>query len=376
MKDQRVDRLAELIAGYSLGLREGQIFRIDGSTVASPLVVALYREALRRGAHAYLNVELDGIPEVLVAEGSDEQLTYISPIAWREVEYLDAWVRIWSNTNTRSFTRTDPARHQRFLATRRKLVTKAWERISAGEMRWCGTLFPTEAHAQDAEMSFTEYEDFVFRACHVLEGEDPVAYWQGTAALLAARADTLSTVRELRLLGPDTDLRLVVEGRRWHPADGKQNMPDGEIFTSPAETGTEGEIRFSFPAVFEGREMDDVRLRFEGGRVVAFEAARGETYLHALLEMDKGARVLGEVAFGLNYGIDRFTRNTLFDEKIGGTMHLALGSGFAHLGGRNESGLHLDIVCDLGKDGEVYADGELIWKAGEFVLDAQPAVTA
>jgi len=220
-------------------------------------------------------------------------------------------------------------------------------------------------------MSLADYESFVYRACHVEEEGDAVAHWQSTSADLAARAQQLSRARELRIVGPDTDLRLVVEGRQWEAADGHHNMPDGEVYTSPVETKTEGEIRFSFPALFQGREVDDIRLRFEDGSVVSTEATRGGEFLDAVLDLDAGARRLGEVAFGMNYEIDRFTKNVLFDEKIGGTMHVALGSSFKHLGGRNESGLHWDLVCDLRADGEVYADGELIWRSGAFVREAE-----
>ena len=184
-----------------------------------------------------------------------------------------------------------------------------------------------------------------------------------------ARSRELESFRDLRIVGPGTDLRVGVDGRDWLAADGKLNMPDGEIFTSPVETETEGEIRFSFPAIFQGRGVEDVRLRFEGGRVVHAEAADGQDYLRSLLDMDDGARVLGEVAFGCNYEIDRFTRDILLDEKIGGTMHLALGSSFKKLGGRNESGLHWDMICDLRAEGEVYADGELLWKDGRFLQE-------
>ena len=174
-------------------------------------------------------------------------------------------------------------------------------------------------------------------------------------------------MHELRVVGPDTDLRLDVSGRRWIAADGDQNLPDGEVFTSPIEEATTGEIRFTFPAIFLGREVEDVRLRFDEGRVTAAEAARGGEHLQALLDMDGEARFLGEFAFGLNYEIDRFTRNILFDEKIGGTIHVALGSGFVEAGGKNRSALHWDMICDLREGGEVYADGELIWKAGHFL---------
>ncbi len=374
MSDPRVERLADLLVGYSLRLQPGQVLRVDGSEQAAPLILALHRAALAAGAHPYANVELDGLAELVVRHGSDEQLSYISPVEWREVETVDALVTIWSESNTRSFTRADPGRHRRYIAARREVSNKRWERIARDEVGWCGTLFPTHAQAQEAEMSLGEYERFVYGACHVVEPGDAVAHWEGVSQALADRAAELAQARELRIVGPDTDLRVVVDGRAWMAADGRLNMPDGEVFTSPVETATEGEVRFSFPAIFLGREVDDVRLRFAGGRVVAAEAARGAEYLEALLDMDDGARILGEVAFGLNYEIDRFTRNILFDEKIGGTLHLALGSGFQQLGGQNESGLHWDMICDLRAEGEVYADGELVWKAGAFLRE--PAVTA
>jgi aminopeptidase len=375
MTDPRIERLAELVVDYSLDVREGQILRIDGFDVAAPFAVELYRAALRAGAFPYTNLTLDGLGELLVTEGSDEQIEYISPVKWHELETIDALVTIWSEVNTRSFTRADEVRHGRLIATQRRLSNRRWERIAAGEMRWCGTLHPTHAHAQDADKSLREYEDFFFAACHA-DHDDPAAHWRSTAAALRARAEELAGLRELRIVGPDTDLRVGVGGRTWLAADGRYNMPDGEVFTSPVESETEGEIRYTFPAIFHGREVDDVRLRFEGGRVVAAEASEGDTYLQRLLDLDEGARVVGEVAFGLNYEIDRFTRNILLDEKIGGTMHLALGAGFAQAGGRNSSALHWDMICDLRAEGEVYADGELVWKAGAFLEEPEAAAVA
>jgi aminopeptidase len=281
-------------------------------------------------------------------------------------------VTVWSESNTRALSGIDPERHGRWIAATQQLARVRWARIAAGKLRWCGVLFPTTAHAQDAGMSFAEYEGFVYRACHVDEDGDAVAHWSGVRDELAGRAQTLGTVRELRILGPGTDLTLGVEGRRWQPADGRLNMPDGEVFTSPRETAVEGEISFSFPALFHGREVSGIRLRFQDGEVVAAEADRGGEYLDALLAIDEGARRLGEVAFGVNYEIERFTQNTLFDEKIGGTMHVALGAAFQELGGRNESTLHWDLVCDLREEGEVYADGELVWRAGRFLGQPEP----
>jgi aminopeptidase len=367
MSDPRVAKLAELLVNYSLELQPGQLVRIDAGTVATPLVTEAYRHALRAGANARTRIDVEGLDVIAVAESSDEQLVFVSEIDRYEVEQVDAVLTIWAERNTRALSEADPKRVSRRIASRRELTKRFWERIDAGEAKWVGTRFPTEAHAQDAEMSLAEYEDFVYAACHVRDDEDPVAHWRAVSVELNARARELESFRELRIVGPDTDLRINVAGRSWLAADGKLNMPDGEIFTSPVETETEGEIRFSFPAIFHGRGVEDIRLRFEAGRVVDAEAKTANEYLQSLLDMDDGARVLGEVAFGLNYEIDRFTRDILFDEKIGGTLHLALGSSFKKLGGENDSGLHWDMICDLRDEGEVYADGELVWRAGKFL---------
>jgi aminopeptidase len=374
VRDLRYDRLAELVLDHSLGLKAGEVLRIEAEAVAAPLILPLHREAIKRGAHAYTALDLAGLNELLVAHGSDEQLEFVSPIELREMDTIDAAISIWSETNTRSFSRADPDRRQRQLAAQRQVAIRRRDRVTRGELRWCGTLCPTNAHAQDAEMSLDDYEDFVFRACHVLD-DDPVGHWRRIGEQLQARAAELGSVRELHIAGDGTDLTVLVEGRKWRAAHGRQNVPDGEVYTSPVENGINGTIRFAFPAVFSGREMDDVRLRFEHGRVVQADAAGGEAYLKSLLEMDEGASGVGEIAFGLNYEIDRFTRNILFDEKIGGTMHLALGMGFGDLGGLNRSALHLDLICDLRKEGEVRADGELVWQAGRFLRDPEPALT-
>jgi aminopeptidase len=372
VSDPRVERLATLLVDYSLGLGEGEVLRINSSDAAAPLVLELQRAALARGAHAYGNIALEGLSEILVTEGSKEQREFVSDLALREVDRLDAEVTIWSEINTRAFSRSDPEARGQVYAAERSLVNRRWARIGRGELRWVGTLMPTNGHAQDAEMSLLEYEDFVYRACHVAGDEDPVAHWRAVRDELTARAAEFADTREIRIVGPDTDLKLGVAGRKWQPSFGTHNMPDGEVFTSPVETDTEGEIRFTLPAVFYGREVEDIRLRFEGGRVVDAEARRGGDYLQALLDTDEGARVLGEYAFGLNYEIDRWTRNILFDEKIGGTVHLALGSSFEDCGGKNSSALHWDIICDLREEGEIYADGELVWRAGQFLKAPQP----
>jgi aminopeptidase len=376
MADPSLAKLADLLVTYSVELQPGQLVRIDGGAVAQPLLLELYRAALRAGANPFTRISLEQAEQVLLDEGTDEQLAFVSDLQRNEVEGIDAWLTVWAERNTRALGQSDPERARRRMSAQGALQRRWWERIAAGETRWCAVRYPTDGHAQDAHMSLAEYEDFVWTASHVRPHEDPIAHWRGVSVELNARARELEGVRELRVVGPDTDLRVGVGGRFWLAADGKLNMPDGEIFTSPVETDTEGEIRFTFPAIFGGREVEDVRLRFEGGQVVHAEAASGEDFLRSLLDMDEGARVLGEAAFGLNYEIDRFTHDILFDEKIGGTLHFALGSGFKQCGSQNDSGLHWDLICDLRADGEVYADGELVWKAGRFLREPQPAEAA
>ena len=293
MTDPRVAKLADLLVNYSLELKPGEIVRLDGGTVAAPFVRELYREALRAGANPRTRIEVEGIEVIALGEASDEQLTFISEIDRFEIEKVDAIVTIWGDRNTRALSQADPKRVSKKIASRRTLTNRLWERIDQGQAKWVGTRFPTDAHAQDAEMSLMEYEDFVYGACHVGADEDPVAHWRGVSVELNERARELNAFTELKIVGPDTDLRINVAGRDWLAADGKLNMPDGEIFTSPVETETEGEIRFSFPAIFQGRGVEDVRLRFEGGRVVRAEAGNGNAFLQSLLDMDAGARILG-----------------------------------------------------------------------------------
>src|SRR5207247_2470478 len=224
--------------------------RLDGGTVAAPFVRELYREGLRAGAYPRTRVEVEGIDVIAVGEASDEQLTFISEIDRFEIENVDAIVTIWGDRNTRALSQADPQRVSKKIAARRKLTNRLWERIDEGKAKWVGTRFPTNAHAQDAEMSLAEYEDFVYGACHVRGDENPVAHWRAVSVGLNDRARELNTFTELRVVGPDTDLRFNVAGRKWLAADGRLNLPDGAVFTSPVEAGAGGDIGFCIPGVF------------------------------------------------------------------------------------------------------------------------------
>jgi aminopeptidase len=292
-------------------------------------------------------------------------LKWLSPFAKYKVQRIDASLGIWADENTKALSNVDPKRLAAASAARQPLSKLFMERAAAGELRWVGTQWPCHASAQDAEMSLAEYEDFVFGAGH-LDDPDPIQTWQRISRAQQALTDFLNRGREVRVVAADTDLRFSVKGHKWINCDGHHNFPDGEVFTGPVETSVTGHIKFSFPAVHHGREVDGVRLTFAAGKVVKAEADKGQEFLRAMVAMDKGSSYVGETAIGANYNVKRYTKNTLFDEKIGGTVHVALGAGYPETGNRNRSGLHWDMVCDLRPGGELWVDGELIQKNGRF----------
>ncbi len=366
MKDPRVEKLARLLTQYSVRLKKGDVVMISGGAEAAPLIRACYRAALRLGAHPLTHVAIDGLAEIYYQEASPAQLSWTSPFARYEARRIDASIGIGASRNTRALTSADPQRMALAAKARHPISKIFMDRSSRGELRWVGTQWPCHASAQDAEMSLEEYEDFVFAAGH-LDDPDPIKSWKRISKAQAALTKFLNRTREVRVRAEDTDLTFRCQGRKWINCDGEYNLPDGEIFTGPVENSVAGHIRFSFPAMRSGREVTEIRLTFEKGRVVKAEAAKGLDFLKAMLKMDKGAAYLGEAAFGTNYNITRYTRNTLFDEKIGGTVHFALGAGYPETGSRNRSGLHWDLVCDLRPGSEVYADGVLIQKNGRFL---------
>ena len=277
------------------------------------------------------------------------------------------FIHIWGSKNTRFLSGIDPKRQARAQKARLALSSRMFARIGKGEVNWVGTQFPTEADAQDAGMSLVDYADFVYRAGHIHKA-DPAAHWRKVAKEQLRLKKILDRINNLHIQSKDTDLKLRVKGRKWVSCHGTENFPDGEIFTSPLEDSTTGTIRFSFPATYGGREVEDVRLEFKNGRVVGESAARNEPYLKAMLDMDKGSRKVGEIAIGTNYEIKQATRNILFDEKIGGTCHLAVGASIPEAGGKNKSALHWDMVCDLRKNARILADGKEIYRNGRFTI--------
>jgi aminopeptidase len=369
--DPRIEKLARLLVDYSVQLASGQYVVINSPAEAAPLVREVYRWAIRRGALVETAIGIDGLSEIFYAEASPHQLAWVSPTRKMRVARMDASIGIWAETNTRALTHADPARMSASAKANRPVSKRFLERAARKELRWVGTLWPTSASAQDAEMSLEDYQEFVFKAGH-LDDADPIATWKAISRSQQALQAYLNKRKEIRIVAPDTDITLSVAGRRWINCDGHENFPDGEVFTGPVEKAVNGHIRFSFPAVHHGREVDGVFLEFRDGKVVTARADKGQDFLAAMVAMDAGSSFLGELAFGVNYNITRYTRNTLFDEKIGGTVHLALGAGYPETGNRNSSGLHWDMVCDLRTGGKVYADGALILENGRFLDKRHP----
>lgn len=365
--DPRVQKLAQLLVNYSVKLKKGQLVRISGEPTALPLIEAVFAEALHAGAYPYTDIIAPNTQELYLRHGTDDQLAFVNPLKKFEVDKLDAFIHIWGSKNTRFLSGVDPKRQALAQKARLPISTRMFARIGKGEVNWVGTQFPTEADAQDAGMSLTDYADFVYHAGHIHKA-DPVAHWRGVAKEQLRLKKILDRIGTLHIQSRDTDLTLKVKGRNWVSCHGTENFPDGEIFTSPHEDSTTGTIRFSFPATYAGREVEDVRLEFKNGRVVAESAARNESYLKAMLDMDKGSRKVGEIAIGTNYEIKRSTKNILFDEKIGGTCHLAVGASIPEAGGKNKSALHWDMVCDLRKDARILADGKEIYRNGKFTI--------
>ena len=368
--DPRINRWAKTLVRYCLSIQPGEILRMDGTPAAEELIAEVYRETLRAGGHPIAHVRLPQLSEIALKEGSDDQLTWINPADRVLIEAMDARLHIMSETNTRQLSGVDPKRQAIAGKAGRELFAARGAKVDPNDDRWCLTLFPTEAFAQDAEMSLSDFSEFVYEACF-LNSADPAERWRELGRQQQFYCDWLKDKQEAHVIGPDTDIRVRFGGRIFRNSDGKRNFPSGEFFTSPLEDSAEGHIRFTVPSVVNGHLVSDIRLTFERGRVVEMSAAQGDAFLKEMLASDDGASRLGEFAVGNNFGIQHGIRNILFDEKIGGTIHMALGNSYRECGGKNTSQLHWDMVCDLREaagGGEVWVDGALLLKDGKLVL--------
>lgn len=367
MTDPRIDTWAKVLTGYCVSVKPGDRVAIAGEIAAEPLLRAVYREVIAAGGSPVMMPALSGLKADLVGRSADDQLEFISPLERFAREEADVSIRVSAETNTRSASQIDPARTAVFTRARAGLSRRFMDRAALGNLRWTLTLFPTDAYAQDADMSTHDYAEFLFAACK-LNRDDPVAAWRELQVEQARLIAWLTPKQTLRIVGPGTDLTVSIAGRTWVNSDGKRNFPSGEVFTGPVEDSAHGVIQCSFPVVTAGRQIVDVRLRFEHGIVVDASAAKNEAFLLSALDTDVGARRLGEVAIGTNFDITQFTGQILLDEKIGGTAHIALGRGYPDTGSTNESAIHWDFISDLRQGGSIEADSEVLMVDGRFVV--------
>jgi len=368
MTDSRLTRLARLLVDYSIDAQPGQRVGISGLTAAAPIIEAVFERVLERGAHPVPLIELPGLRETFMRQANDEQLAFVPPFDKMLFEEFDAGIFVHGDNNTRGLSSVDPARLSARQTAIRPLLAKYLERSATGKFKWVRSDYPTEALAQDAELSLREFEDFYFGACHVTGDDDAPAHWRAVSAEQQRMIDWLAGRDRLEVRGPNVDLTLSLQGRRFINADGHYNMPDGEIFTGPVEDSVNGWVRFTYPAIYQWREVEGVEIKFENGRAVQATARKNEAYLRSTLATDGGACFLGEFAISTNFGIQRFTRQILFDEKIGGTIHMAFGAGYPETGSRNKSAVHWDMICDMRADSEIRVDGELLYQNGQFKI--------
>jgi len=367
-----VEKLAVLATDYCVPVSEEKKIGIVGNIVAVPLIQQLYKYILLKGGHPTLHVrpgDFDGLQELLFTYGNEKQITFVSPFTRFFYSEIDAVIQVFAETNTKRLSNIPPSRLKQNAASQREIVDVHAKRLLKPG-GWALIPYPTEALAQEAEMSLFEYQDFVAKACF-LHKKVPVKEWKELSKMQENIVKRLNKAKKMRFLGEDTDLRLSVEGRKWFSCDGHANMPDGEVFTCPIENSAEGQIRFTYPGIYHemGREVDNITLTFKSGEVVKAKAEKGEDFLKEIIKTDYGAKRIGEIAIGTNACIDKFTKNMLFDEKMGHCIHLALGLAPIpqETGGKNQSAIHWDLLKDM-QTGEIYADNELIYERGKFTL--------
>lgn len=365
--------MARLLVEYSVGVQKDDRILIEAEPAAEPLVSELFEHILRAGGHPHLLVSfggfetMSGLDEVFLEHASEAQLAHSPPFMQMAYEQFEGRVRIHSSDNVNRLANQPPESLRTRNTALRQILETQFERGHSGDFRWVTTLFPTRAYAQAAEMSLQEFEDFVFKACHVAGEGDAVEHWKSMGRRQDDLIEAVEGHETVHLRGPNCDLQLSVAGRTFINACGRNNMPDGEIFTGPVEDSAQGWVEFTYPGIYQGRTVTGVRLGFEEGRVVEASADSGEEFLRSVLDTDEGSRYLGEFALGTNTGIDRFTGDRLFDEKIGGSFHIALGAGYPDTGSVNKSAIHWDLICDLDSQSEIDVDGGLLYKDGEFL---------
>lgn len=368
LKNSFFEKYADVLVNYSVKVKTGDLVLIKSeSYLAQPLIKEIYKAVLKNGAHPVVRCAIDGLSEIFIKNANSEQLNYIDAMTKLEFNVADKLISIGAPLNTKSMSNADADKMAIRSKAARELSQTMLKRSEEGKLNWVIADFPTQALAQEAKMSLDEYFEFVESACY-LDLDNPVQKWLNIGKEQTRTAEILNKTKKLYIKGEKTDITFNVEGRKWISCDGLNNFPDGEIFTSPVENDIEGVIYFDFPAIYKGNSAHKIQLKIENGKVIEAHAETGEDFLLSMLDMDEGSRFIGEIAIGTNERIKNVTGNILFDEKIGGSIHMALGASYPETGGKNVSGLHWDIIKNMKQNSFIYADDKLIYKNGKFVI--------
>lgn len=361
-------KYAEILVDYSTKVGKGDLVIIRAeSHQCLPLVKEVYKKVLERGGHPVVKCSMEGLSELFIKYANDDQLTYVDPMLKLEYEKADKLIAIGAPFNVKNMAKADSKKLAKRSGATKELSTKMLNRAASGELSWVIADYPTNALAQEAKMSLDEYWDFVIGACY-LDLDNPTQKWMEIGAEQDRLVDLMNGHKKLHIIGEKTDITFNVEGRKWISCAGLNNFPDGEIFTSPVEDSATGEIYFDFPAIYHGNESHKIWLKLENGKVVDAHAEKGEDFLISMLDMDEGSRFVGEIAIGTNERVQDVTGNILFDEKIGGAIHMAVGASYPETGGKNESGLHWDIIKNMKNGSKIFLDDKLIYENGKFII--------
>jgi aminopeptidase len=369
LTDPRIKKFADILVDHSAHIIPGDRVLIEATTAAEPLINALYAAILDRGGHPHLQIKFPNQELIFFEHASDAQLDFTPTFTQLAYDKFESRIRIHSETDLHALSSIDPANQSRRQRALAPILRSQMRRGAEKTFKWVTTLFPTKAYAEEAGMTLKDYEDFVFRACFADEAtKEPVAQWMEFEAKQAEIIEQIEGHDKVEVRGPNVDLTLSIKGRVFKNSHGKHNMPDGEIYTGPVEKSVNGWVRFTYPAIIQGRVVEGVELNFKRGKVVKATAETNEDFLQEMLRVDTGAKYVGEWAVGTNYNIDKFTGHILFDEKIGGSFHMALGAGYPETGSLNKSIIHWDMICDMRQDSVILVDGELVYRNGEFVI--------
>lgn len=366
MKKTIHEKYAHLLTNYCLQVKKGDKVLIKSTYLSEPLLQEMIKEVSLAGGHPVLDIEIQEQDKILVDYSDVEQLKWVNPFTKHAMEKFDCYINIRAPFNLKDVQNVDPEKRKAISESRSAAMKAYMKRTATLDMRRNLCQFPTHASAQEAGMSLREYEDFVFQSCYLF-ADNPQAEWEKLSKRQASIVAHLNKCKNIHYKGEGIDIKFSTAGRTWINSDGKTNMPSGEVYTAPVEDSVEGVVRFSHPSIFMGTEVEDIRLEVRKGKIVKWDAKRGKELLDKVFEI-KGARRFGEAAVGTNFNINKFTKNILFDEKIGGTIHMAIGQSYGQCGGKNESPIHWDMIADMTNGGEIFADGERVYENGQFLI--------